>query len=54
MPKEKRFNKFINFHLDEELLTRLDDFVKRQEYPWNSRNMHIREAIREYLDRREK
>lgn len=47
--KDKLFDKLINFHIGNDLLERLDFFSKRK--GWR-RNFVIREAIKEYLDRK--
>ena len=47
--KNKLFDKLINFHIDDNLLERLDSYTKEKNW---RRNFVIREAIKEYLDRR--
>jgi len=49
--RKKRFDRFINFHIDSKLLNRLDIFAERKEW---KRNFIIREAIKFYLNVKEK
>lgn len=48
--KNKLFDKLINFHIDNKLLKRIDSYAKQENW---RRNFVIREAIKEYLDKKE-
>ena len=47
MTRHKRFDKFVNFHIEGELLERLDKVADRKGWP---RNMLIREYIKQGLE----
>ena len=47
--KDKLFDKLINFHIDNKLLKQIDSYAKRKNW---RRNFIVREAIKEYLERR--
>ena len=48
---KKKFDRFINLHIDSRLLNRLDTFAEKKEW---KRNFIIREAIKFYLNAKEK
>ena len=47
--KNKNFDRVINLHIDNQLLKNIESYAKKK--AWN-RSFVIREAIKEYLDRR--